>query len=209
MVDTYIKISGQFRPAVMSLATFDDVTRLGAWLEEYKDYTDSRTGDILEYVVDSVTKLGKYAERGRCAADETSFLAKARLGSEEEEEVAGLFVLKCAALNGEIVGFIFLRRLWDRSLVMDYLARCPYENLRLESAGYVAGGLLLGACLLAQQLKAPYLWWETTEASHSLYVGMLTKADIKVGASRPKSNLFISKTAYLRFIGYVKGLPKS
>ncbi len=201
MIETYIKINGQYQPAVMTLATPADLVLVDAWVEEYEADETPETNDIREYVDSSLEKQEKYAGRNRCPAEWTDFLARASQW-QEDEEIAGLFVLKCAALADEILGFTFLRRTWDGSLVMDYLARCPAANPRLQTTRGIGIGLLVAVCKLAELLQAPYLWWETTRSSCKLYWGWLNKAGIVTPPDEPASTLIIAEVAYLRFITY-------
>lgn len=198
MIDTQVKINGEYHPATMVLVSSDDIEVLNEWPEIYKADRTSKTSDILEYSVSALDKLDKYGEYGRCPDNWNDFIGKAK--QQSRHEVAGLFVLKCSRLADELLGFVFVRRNWDHSLVMDYLASCPKSNEKLVDVKGAGIALFLAVCRLADECGAEHFWWETTPEAASFYRSLLEKTGAYSADSLPNSILITSRELYLRAI---------
>ncbi|RZJ93301.1 MAG: hypothetical protein EOO60_04930 [Hymenobacter sp.] len=207
MIDTYVKVGGQYQPATMTLATPEEMEQLDTWLDTYASDTTKGTVDALEYVDSSLEKHEKYTAYDRCPSAWLDFIDLA--SRDVEDEVAGLFVLKCGLLANEILGFTFIRRNWDNSMVMDYLARCPKSNKKLEQVSTIGVGLLFAICMLADRIGSPYFWWETTPLSYEFYHDILNLAGVATRKDAPKSMLVVPRDSYLRLMTYLDSRHKT
>lgn len=196
MFDVFVYINGVPGPAIVTLATDNDITQLQSWKGEYATYTDQQTVDVLEYTADTLHKHEAYAKYNRCPASWEDF--HTQVTADSEEEVAGIFVLKCQALVNSILGFVFVRRCWDGDLVMDYLVARPRPDelgeppLTLKGIGTA---LFFSVCQIAESYNAPKVWWETTPESISFYLNLLGLPRLKKA-----SRIDLIKEEYRTFI---------
>lgn len=199
MFNTVIEVDGQTQPAIVSLATAADVELLRSWTVRYGSSKNPKISDILEYMAQALKKQADYDQRNRCPEDWDDYADWIR--DNPNGEVAGLFVLKAPSIRKAILGFIFIRRVWDNSLSLDFLGTHPglskslVKNILIRGVGTA---LFVAACKIAAGINAHRVYGEATSASATFYMGVLKKA---IGYTGTITSLFeLSSVEYQQFI---------
>ena len=123
--------------------------------------------DAAEFIESVVEKWALYHRKKRLARSSKEL--HERVKHEEKAEV--LCILTASApwyRGGALAGFCQFRRTWCNNVVFDFLGVHPNLIETREISG-VGTALLMGLASVAMELRAGFVWAETTDTSISYY----------------------------------------
>lgn len=170
----WLKQGGQLRPAAARFATNEDLKRLQEWSAVSKPETSPLDAkDAAQYAIEALERLTRLREKKLAASSVTE--AYALIEANPTQEVAMLLVLDAPWWTaGRPACFAYLRRTWCGNLYLEYLSKHPVAVATPELGfGKAMEATLAWVGEVASEIKASWVWWETTDRSEKKYVELV------------------------------------
>ena len=153
------------------------VTLVREWSAALDAESTGPQRDTVEFLESAASKWGLYEGKERVvrSADEL----RARVERNQRSEVLGVLTAAAPWCDGAIVGFCQFRRTWCNNVVFDFLGVHP--SLLMPATREISGvgtALLYHLALIATELKAEFVWAETTDTSASFYANLFARPSI-------------------------------
>ena len=163
-----LRSEGKNRAASCTFLREPDPEILLSWKNALPIRSSDQQRDAVEFLESALSKWRLYAARKRTAVTEQQL---ARL-IERDHAIDALSILSLRASwagVGESLGICQFRRTWRHSIVVDYLAVHPLLLTPKKAISGAGTALLFSLATVANNLRVPRLWLETTDLSANYY----------------------------------------